>query len=94
VKGMQAPLSDREEAALRKVGFGTDDTLEAAHAKRLLHLDLIEWAGCRWRLTSIGFSATMPSSAIHRPAPPARGRSVQRRHPLQSARTPIGATML
>jgi hypothetical protein len=55
VKGMQAPLSDREEAALRKIGFGTDDALEAAHAKRLLHLALIEWGGCRWRLTSIGF---------------------------------------
>ena len=55
MKGMQAPLSDREEGALRKVGFGSDDALQADHAKRLLHLDLIEWGGYRWRLTSIGF---------------------------------------
>jgi hypothetical protein len=96
VKGMQAPLSDREEAALRQVGFGTDDALEAAHAKRLLHLDLIESGGCRWRrLTSIDFQRSMPSSVIHRPAPPANGRGVQTRHPLRSAaRTPIGATVL
>lgn len=54
MRGMFAPLSPHEEAALRKVGFGGNDPLEPAHSRRLLVLGLIEWAGASWRLTSIG----------------------------------------
>ena len=47
---MLAPLSWHEEAALRKVGFGSPDTLDPNHIRRLLQLDLIEWNGWRWSL--------------------------------------------
>jgi hypothetical protein len=54
MKRMLAPLSPFEETALRKIGFGTGDSVDPAHVKRLLHLELIEWNGWRWHLTSTG----------------------------------------
>ena len=54
MRGMLAPLSTHEEATLRKIGFGSADPLEPAHVRRLLQLELIEWAGHRWRLTVVG----------------------------------------
>ena len=54
MRGMLAPLSTHEEATLRKIGFGSADPLEPAHVRRLLQLELIEWAGHRWRLTIVG----------------------------------------
>ena len=54
MRGMLAPLSTHEEATLRKIGFGSADLLEPAHVRRLLQLELIEWAGHRWRLTVVG----------------------------------------
>jgi hypothetical protein len=51
---MLAPLSTHEEATLRKVGFGSADSLDPAHVRRLLQLELIEWAGHCWRLTAVG----------------------------------------
>jgi hypothetical protein len=54
MRGMLAPLSTHEEATLRKIGFGNSELLEPAHVRRLLQLELIEWAGHRWRLTAVG----------------------------------------
>ena len=54
MRSMLAPLSPHEEAALRKIGFGSTDPLEPAHVRRLLQLELIEWGGHRWQLTSVG----------------------------------------
>ena len=54
MRGMLAPLSTHEEATLRKIGFGSSDSFEPAHVRRLLQLDLIEWAGHRWQLTVVG----------------------------------------
>lgn len=54
MKGILAPLSTHEEAALRKVGFGSDDELAPAHVRRLLNLQLIGRAGDTWQLTPIG----------------------------------------
>lgn len=54
MRGLLAPLSTHEEAALRKVGFGSADSLEPAHVRRLLQLELIERVGCAWRLTPLG----------------------------------------
>jgi hypothetical protein len=54
MRGMLAPLSTHEEAALRKIGFGNSDPLAPAHLRRLLHLELVEWAGHTWRLTHVG----------------------------------------
>ena len=54
MRGMLAPLSTHEEATLRKVGFCSSELLEPAHVRRLLQLELIEWAGHRWRLTIVG----------------------------------------
>lgn len=54
MRGMLAPLSPHEEGALRKIGFGSEDRLEPAHARRLLQLELVEWAGHTWRLTPVG----------------------------------------
>lgn len=38
---MLARLSTHEEATLRKIGFGSDDSLEPVHLRRLLDLQLI-----------------------------------------------------
>ena len=54
MRGMLAPLSTHEEGALRKIGFGSEDPLESAHVRRLLQLELVEWAGHTWRLTPVG----------------------------------------
>jgi hypothetical protein len=54
VRGMLAPLSPHEEAALRKIGFDRGDPLEEEHVRRLQQLGLIEWNGCRWQLTAMG----------------------------------------
>lgn len=54
MRGLLAPLSTYEEAALRKVGFGSADPLEPAHVRRLLQLELIERDGRAWRLTPLG----------------------------------------
>ena len=54
MRSMLAPLSTHEETTLRKIGFGSADQVEPAHVRRLLQLELIEWAGCRWRLTVVG----------------------------------------
>jgi hypothetical protein len=51
---MLAPLSTHEEATLRKIGFGSASPFEPAHVRRLLQLDLVEWAGHGWRLTVVG----------------------------------------
>jgi hypothetical protein len=52
MRGMRAALSTHEEAALRKIGFGSSDELEPV--RRLLQLELIEWIGHRLRLTAVG----------------------------------------
>jgi hypothetical protein len=54
MRGMLAPLSAHEEAALRKVGFGSGDSVEPVHLRRLLQLELVEWTGHAWRLTPVG----------------------------------------
>jgi hypothetical protein len=54
MRGLLAQLSPHEEAALRKIGFGSGDALDQAHVRRLLQLELIEWSGCDWRLTATG----------------------------------------
>lgn len=54
MRSMLAPLSPHEEAALRKIGFGTSDPLEPEHVRRLLQLELVEWSGNGWRLTPVG----------------------------------------
>ena len=51
MRGMLAPLSTHEEATLRKIGFDGSGPFEPAHVRRLLQLELIEWAGHGWRLT-------------------------------------------
>lgn len=54
MRGMLAPLSPNEESALRRIGFGTEGSLDTIHIRRLLQLDLIEWGGWNWRLTTLG----------------------------------------
>ena len=54
MRGMLARLSTHEEAALRKIGFGSDDLLEPTHVRRLLDLLLIERVNHTWRLTAVG----------------------------------------
>jgi hypothetical protein len=54
MRALLASLSTREEAALRKVGLGSDDPLEPAHVRRLLQLELIAWNGGRWTVTELG----------------------------------------
>lgn len=54
MRGMLAPLSAHEEAALRKIGFGSSDSVEPAHVRRLLQLELIKWTGRDWGLTVVG----------------------------------------
>ncbi len=54
MKSLLAPLTRKEESALRKIGFGSFDPIEPAHLRRLLQLELIEWTGHAWRLTAVG----------------------------------------
>jgi hypothetical protein len=54
MRSLLAPLSTHEETTLRKIGFGSADPFDPAHVRRLLQLELIEWAGHRWRLTGVG----------------------------------------
>jgi hypothetical protein len=54
MRSLLAPLSTHEETTLRKIGFGSADPFDPAHVRRLLQLELIEWAGQRWRLTAVG----------------------------------------
>ncbi len=54
MRGSIAPLSRFEEAALRKVRFGSEDALAPEHVRRLIQLDLIQWNGLQWVLTPIG----------------------------------------
>ena len=54
MRGLLAPLSLNEETTLRRVGFGTEGDLDPLHVRRLLRLELIEWSGWNWRLTSLG----------------------------------------
>jgi hypothetical protein len=42
---MLAPLSPHEEAALRKIGLGSADSLKPAHVRRLVDLALVDWTG-------------------------------------------------
>ena len=58
MRGMLAPLSTHEEAALRKIGFGSDDPLEPSHVRHLLELELIAWRGGRWTVTELGVAAS------------------------------------
>ena len=54
MRGMLAPLSRHEEAALRKIGFGIKVTIEPNHLRRLQHLELVQWDGRAWQLTQVG----------------------------------------
>jgi hypothetical protein len=54
MRSMLAPLSPHEEAALRKIGFGSAGDLDAAYLRRLLDLQLIEWTGLTWQLSPVG----------------------------------------
>jgi hypothetical protein len=54
MRGLFAPLSLKEETTFRRIGFGTEGELDLALVRRLLHLELIEWSGANWRLTSLG----------------------------------------
>lgn len=54
MRALLASLSTREEAALRKVGLGSDDLLEPTHIRRLLQLELIARNGGRWTVTELG----------------------------------------
>ena len=54
MRGMLAPLSPHDEAALRKIAVGRDDSLERAHVRRLLLLELVEGASGVWQLTPVG----------------------------------------
>ena len=78
MRGMLALLSMHEEAALCKIGFGSDDPLESSHVRRLLQLELVEWTGGAWGLTPIGqqryegisqrrLEATTPPKDLGRP---------------------------
>lgn len=55
-KGLDAPLSPHEEATLRRVanGITTIEHLTPGHVRRLKHLALVEDAGGRLKLTTIG----------------------------------------
>ena len=54
MRSMLAPLSPREEATLLSIGFGTEGALDHVHLRHLLQLELVEWTGERWALTSQG----------------------------------------
>jgi hypothetical protein len=54
MRSMLAQLSPHEQTALRRIAFGTEGALEPTQIRRLLHLELIEWSGWTWRLTSLG----------------------------------------
>jgi hypothetical protein len=71
MRGMLAPLSPHEEATLLRIGFGTEAALDAWHLRRLLQLDLIEWNGVRWALTTQGrgrYDGIVVSNSAARPA--------------------------
>jgi len=68
MRSMLAPLSAHEEAALRKIGFGSSDALEPAHVRRLLQLELVKWSGQGWRLTPVGRQRY--ECLVVNPAPP------------------------
>ncbi|HET9395814.1 MAG TPA: hypothetical protein VFO36_07130 [Nitrospiraceae bacterium] len=54
MRGLLAQLSPHEENTLRRIGFGPNEALDATHLRRLLQLELIEWTGWAWCLTSVG----------------------------------------
>jgi hypothetical protein len=54
MRAILALLSTHEEAALRKIGFGSSDPLAPSHVRRLLQLDLVEWGSHCWQLTPAG----------------------------------------
>lgn len=54
MKAKLVQLSPHQGAALRKIGFASPESLEAAHVRRLLQLKLIEWAGHAWRRAAAG----------------------------------------
>ena len=54
MRGLEALLSRHEEAALRKIGFASNDALQPEHIRRLRNLELIEWQLGRWHLTMLG----------------------------------------
>jgi hypothetical protein len=56
MRGMLAPLSPNEETTLRRIAIGTEGELDPVHVRRLLKLELIEWTGWTWRLTSVGLA--------------------------------------
>ena len=56
MRGLFALLSAKEETTFRRIGFGTEGELDLALVRRLLPLELIEWSGTNWRLTSLGRS--------------------------------------
>lgn len=56
MRGLLAQLSPNEETALLKVGIGNHEPLPPEHVRRLLQLDLIEWSGRQWTLTTTGQS--------------------------------------
>ena len=56
MRGMLVPLSPNEESTLRRISFGTEGELDAGHVRRLRQLELIEWKGWTWRLTTVGLA--------------------------------------
>lgn len=54
MRGLLAPLSPNEEAALRRIGQGREAELDTVRLRRLLQLDLVDWSDGSWRLTAIG----------------------------------------
>ncbi len=68
MRSMLAPLSPHEEAALRKIGFGSSDPVEPSHIRRLLQLELVEWGGHCWQLTPVGRQRY--EGLVFDPAPP------------------------
>ncbi|MBL6613058.1 MAG: hypothetical protein ISP49_11715 [Reyranella sp.] len=53
MKGMLA-ISPQQETALRKIEVGDRGSLDPDLIRRLLQLDLTEWNGWRWHLTTVG----------------------------------------
>lgn len=71
MRGMLAPLSPNEETTLRRIAIGTEGELDPGHVRRLVQLELIEWSGWNWRLTSVGLArcnaiALAASEGAHR----------------------------
>ena len=48
------PTQPAEETALRKIAASSDDPIDPAHLRRLLHLGLVQKVGQSWRLTPLG----------------------------------------